>query len=137
GVPCGPVARILERTLLVEDLEQAFRLHATNPAFAYVTPQGDIVRLDGSATGGDGRALPHWLLQRRAEKEEITRRMSDTAVALDETEGSFVRLREDQDEVQQRLRVAALAVQDEARLAFERGFELQHGPAEAERVARA
>ncbi len=137
GVPCGPVARILERTLLVEDLEQAFRLHAANPAFAYVTPQGDIVRLDGSATGGDGRALQHWLLQRRAEKEEITRRMSDTAVALDEIEGSFVRLREDQTEVQQRLRVAALAVQDEARLAFERDLKLQQARAETDRIDRA
>ena len=92
GAPDGPIARILERTLLVEDLGQAFRLHATNPAFAYVTPQGDIVRLDGSATGGDGRALQHWLLQRRAEKEEIARRMSETAAALEETEGTFVRL---------------------------------------------
>src|SRR6266581_3442443 len=137
GVACGPVARILERTLLVEDLEQAFRLHAANPAFAYVTPQGDIVRLDGSATGGDGRALQHWLLQRRAEKEEITRRMADTAVALDEIEGSFVRLREDQTEVQQRLRVAALAVQDEARLAFERDLKLQQARAETDRIDRA
>jgi len=137
GAPEGPVARILERTLLVEDLDEAFRLHAANPAFAYVTPQGDIVRLDGSATGGDGRALQHWLLQRRAEKEEITRRISETATALDETEQTFVRLREDQAEAQERSRTAALAVQAEARLAFERDLKLQQARAETDRIDRA
>jgi chromosome segregation protein len=137
GAPDGPIARILERTLLVEDLDQAFRLHAADPAFAYVTPQGDIVRLDGSATGGDGRALQHWLLQRRAEKEESARRMSETAAAIEDAETSFVRLREDQAEAQERLKSAALAVQDEARLAFERELKLQQARAQTDRIDRA
>src|SRR5262249_27315286 len=69
-------------------------------------------------------------------KEEITRRMSDTARALDGTEGTCVRLREDLAGAQERLRTAALAVQDEARLAFERDLKLQQARAEPDRIDR-
>src|SRR2546425_156924 len=137
GAPYGPIARILSRTLLVDDLDQALHLHASQPAFAYVTRQGDLVDLDGTVTGGDGRALSHWLLQRRVEREEVGRRMSEAAAAREEAEGACLRLREELAEAQERLTSAATDVQEEARVAFERDLRLQQGREELGRIDRA
>src|SRR2546425_740865 len=137
GAPLGPISRILARTLLVDSLEQAHGLHDAHPAFACVTPQGDIVDLDGAVTGGDGRALSHWLLQRRVEREEIGRRMSELAAAREEAEGTHLRLREELVIAQDRLTGAATDVQEEARVAFERDLRLQQGRGELDRIDRA
>jgi len=137
GAPLGPISRILARTLLVDSLEQAHGLHDAHPAFACVTPQGDIVRFDGSVTGGDGRALSHWLLQRRVEREEIDRRMSEVAAAREEAEGTLLRLREERVTAQERLTSAATEVQVESRVAFERALRLQQGREELDRIDRA
>ncbi len=137
GAPNGAIARILASTLLVQSLDDAFHLRGAHPAFAYVTAQGDIVRVDGSVTGGDGRALSHWLLQRRAEREEIVRRMSEAAGAREEAESTFLRLREGLAAAQDRLKGAAASVQDEARLAFEADLRLQQDRGELDRIDRA
>lgn len=137
GAPPGPIARILSRTLLVEDLDRALDLRRSHPAFAYVTPQGDIVRLDGAVTGGDGRALQHWLLARRAEREDIARRMSEVAAARETAEGELLRLRQELAAAEKRLKAAAAAVQEGARAAFEIDLNLQQARAGLDRIDRA
>ena len=137
GVPDGPVAGILARTFLVEDLDRALLMKESHPAFVYVTPQGDIVRLDGGITGGDGRALQHWLLARRAEREEIVRQMSEIAAAREESEGVLPRLRQEVAAAEDRLRVAADSVQEEARVALQRDLKLQQARTELDRIDRA
>ncbi|MBI1951187.1 MAG: chromosome segregation protein SMC [Acidobacteria bacterium] len=137
GVPPGPIARILSRTFLVEDLDRALELGRTHPGFAYVTPQGDIVRLDGAVTGGDGRALQHWLLARRAEREEIARQMSEVAAARENDEGDLMRLRRELAAAENRLEAAAAGVQEGSRAAFESDLNLQQARSGLDRIDRA
>ena len=137
GVPPGPIARILSRTLLVEDLDRALDLGRTHPGFAYVTPQGDIVRLDGTVTGGDGRALQHWLLARRAEREDIARQMSEVAAARESDQGDLLRLRQELTAAENRLEAAAAGVQEGSRAAFESDLNLQQARAGLDRIDRA
>ena len=136
GVPAGSIGAILERTLLVDDLEAALRLRAERPEFLYVTPQGDIVRHDGSITGGDGRALQHWLLQRRAERDETGQRLSEIEAARRESEETCPRLRDHLAGAQERLRDAAQTAEDQTRRAFEVGLRSQQAAAELERIER-
>ncbi len=73
---CAPVDAVLARTVLVDDLAAALELSAAFPGWAWVTPQGDIVRKDGVVIGGEGDALQHGVLARRAEREEIAGRVA-------------------------------------------------------------
>ena len=137
GAPPGPIARILSRTLLVEDLDTALELRRAHPAFAYVTPQGDIVRLDGAITGGDGRALQHWLLARRAERDDIARQLAEMDAARSAAEADLAGLREARAAAAIRLEAAAASVQDGSRAAFENDLRLQQARAELDRADRA
>ncbi|HKB08100.1 MAG TPA: chromosome segregation protein SMC, partial [Candidatus Polarisedimenticolia bacterium] len=137
GAAAGPIARILSRTILVDDLAEALRRHASRPDLAYVTRQGDIVDRDGSVTGGDGRALSHWLLQRRAEREELAVRASEAAAVLRESEEAMPRLREDLTRAQEELQAASADVQALARGSFEIDLRLQKGREELDRIDRA
>jgi chromosome segregation protein len=136
GAPPGPIARILSRTLLVEDLDRALDLRRSHPAFAYVTPQGDIVRLDGAITGGDGRALQHWLLARRAEREDIARQISGVEAARATAEADLIGLREERAGAALRLEAAAACVQEGSRAAFENDLRMQQARAELDRIDR-
>jgi chromosome segregation protein len=137
GAPAGAIARILSRTLLVEDLDRALELRRTHPAFAYVTPQGDIIRLDGAITGGDGRALQHWLLARRAERDDIARQIAEVEAARTTAEADLVGLRESRAAAALRMEAAAASVQEGSRAAFENDLRLQQARAELDRIDRA
>jgi chromosome segregation protein len=134
GAPAPPAAAALARALLVEDLGLAIDLHAAHPGWDFVTPQGDIVRADGLITGGDGRALEHGVLARRAELEEVRRQVSEAARALASCEGEA---RESQRVLAgvREGRGAAEAERDrEERAAFERDLVLRQKRAESGRL---
>ena len=137
GAPAGPIARILSRTILVDDLAEALRRHASRPDLACVTRQGDIVDRDGSVTGGDGRALSHWLLQRRAEREEVALRASEATAARRESEEAMPRLREELSRAQEELQAASADIQALARGSFEIDLRRQKGREELDRIDRA
>src|SRR5207245_10973433 len=67
----GTAAGRLARVALVETLDAAFACAALCPDWTFVTAEGDIVRPDGIVVGGDGPALQHGILARRAEIEDI------------------------------------------------------------------
>jgi chromosome segregation protein len=120
-----PIAALLSRALLVEDLDRAFELHASDPDWAYVTLEGDIVHPAGVIEGGDGRALQDGFLARRSELEEIARQSSDVAAARDRAEAAVPSLRRDLTDQRERLREAEAGLQEQERTALERDLFLK------------
>ncbi|MBI4168807.1 MAG: chromosome segregation protein SMC [Acidobacteria bacterium] len=120
GASSPPVAEALARALLVEDLGLAIDLHAAHPGWEYVTLQGDIVRVNGVITGGDGRALEHGVLARRAELEDVRRQVSEAAGART---GAMAEVRERQRAlaaIRERLSAAEAERDRDERAAIER-----------------
>ncbi|MEE9291431.1 MAG: hypothetical protein V3U83_00740, partial [Acidobacteriota bacterium] len=85
----GPVASVLARTVLVDDLSIATDLHHIRPEYAFVTPAGDCLRIDGAIVGGDGPELHHGVLVRRAEIADASEQMREIAGDRERTEESL------------------------------------------------
>ena len=121
----GPVDLSLGRTVLVDDLRRALDLQAAHPGWAFVTPQGDIVRPDGALTGGDGPAAQHGVLARRAEREEIARQLAEAASERDAAEAVLLAQRAGLASIQERLLDAEAARQEEERSTLESALTLE------------
>jgi chromosome segregation protein len=127
----------LGRAVLVDDLGRSLDLHAAWPGWSFVTAQGDVVHPDGVVAGGEGATVPHGLLARRAEALEITRSLSEVERDRRDHEAEAAPLREELRGLQERLGVAASALQGDERALFERQLRVQQRRGELDRIDRA
>jgi chromosome segregation protein len=66
------VARLLENVAVVENLQEAFELRQQNPAWTFVTTEGDLLSSDGVITGGTVESADSGMLKRRREIKELS-----------------------------------------------------------------
>jgi chromosome segregation protein len=137
GLPVGgPVAVALSRAVLVERFDEAIALHAGWPEWDFVSMEGDIVRRDGVITGGEGPELHHGVLARRAELDDVERRVEEVQRAADSAEEQLVDLRRDVAVRRAALEEATVALQSEEQQRFQGDLMVQQKKAELERLQR-
>lgn len=130
---------LLAGVLIVENLEEAFRLRPAHPAFAYATLQGEFVALNGIVQGGvSGENTGQSALQRKAHIAQLDTELAASTVRLENLAGERARAGEALDAAADRLKNAREVVQsaqiEAASLENERRhFERQLADAEAKR----
>ncbi|MCX6971902.1 MAG: chromosome segregation protein SMC [Verrucomicrobia bacterium] len=130
---------LLAGVLIVETLEEAFRLRPLHPAFAYATLQGEFVALSGIVQGGvSGENTGQSALQRKAQIAQLDQELAASTVRLENLAGERARAGEALDLAAERLKSAREIVQssqiEAASLENERRhFERQLADAEAKR----
>jgi chromosome segregation protein len=130
---------LLAGVLIVETLEEAFRLRPQHPAFAYATLQGEFVALSGIVQGGvSGENTGQSALQRKAQIAQLDQELAASTVRLENLAGERARAGEALDLAADRLKSAREIVQssqiEAASLENERRhFERQLADAEAKR----
>ncbi|MEI8310178.1 MAG: chromosome segregation protein SMC, partial [Verrucomicrobiota bacterium] len=132
---------LLAGVLIVENLEEAFRLRPAHPAFAYATLQGEFVALNGIVQGGvSGENTGQSALQRKAHIAQLDIELVASTVRLENLAGERARAGEALDVAADRLKNARDVVQsaqiEAASLDNERRhFERQLADAEAKRAS--
>ena len=130
---------LLADVLIVENLEEAFRLRPLHPAFAYATLQGEFVASSGIVQGGrSGENTGQSALQRKAHIAQLDLELAASTVRLENLAGERARAGEALDAAADRLKAAREMVQsaqvEAASLENERRhFERQLADAEAKR----
>ena len=130
---------LLADVLIVESLEEAFRLRPEHSAFAYATLQGEFVALNGIVQGGvSGENTGQSALQRKAHIAQLDLELAASTQRLENLAAERARAGEALDAASDRLKSARDAVQsaqvESASLENERRhFERQLADAEAKR----
>ena len=130
---------LLAGVLIVESLEEAFRLRPQHPAFAYATLQGEFIAQNGIVQGGvSGENTGQSTLQRKAHIAQLDSELAASTVRLENLAAERARAGEALDAAADRLKSAREAVQsaqvEAASLENERRhFERQLADAEAKR----
>ncbi|MEI8387340.1 MAG: chromosome segregation protein SMC [Verrucomicrobiota bacterium] len=132
---------LLAGVLVVETLEEAFRLRPAHPAFAYATLQGEFVALNGIVQGGvSGENTGQSALQRKAHIAQLDIELAASTARLENLAGERARAGEALDAAADRLKNGREVVQsaqiEAASLDNERRhFERQLADAEAKRAS--
>jgi chromosome segregation protein len=132
---------LLAGVLIVESLEEAFRLRPGHPTFSYATLQGEFVALSGIVQGGvSGENTGQSALQRKAHIAQLDLELAACTVRLENLAGERARAGEALDAAADRLKTAREVVQsaqiEAASLENERRhFERQLADAEAKRAS--
>ena len=132
---------LLAGVLVVETLEEAFRLRPAHSAFAYATLQGEFVALNGIVQGGvSGENTGQSALQRKAHIAQLDIELAASTARLENLAGERARAGEALDAAADRLKNAREVVQsaqiEAASLENERRhFERQLADAEAKRAS--
>lgn len=71
------VEPLLRNVLLVNDLSAAIDLSRRNPAFSFVTQQGDVAYGSGVIDGGSREVAQHGLIHKKREIRELTAKVCD------------------------------------------------------------
>jgi chromosome segregation protein len=129
-----PVTAILSRTILVQDLALAIDLNRSHPGFAFVTPDGDCVRPDGTILGGDGPELHHGILVRRAEIADFSHQLTEIASVRQSADASLPALRAELDGRREKLGRAASALQEEEKTLLELDVQLRERRVDLDRL---
>lgn len=103
--------QLLHDTLVVRDLDGAYRLRAWLPGFRFVTWQGELLEADGSLTVR-GQANETGLLSRKSALRELRQQLADCDAELQQLQNQVEELRQQlhnleqlDEEAQQELRV--------------------------------
>ncbi len=131
----GPVAAILSRTVLVDDLRIAVELRRDHPEYAWVTAAGDCLRPDGTIVGGDGPELHHGILVRRAEIAEVSALLSTIAEERARTEDALLQARAERTEREEALQGEASMHREEEKTLLEQRVKLDERRDELDRLA--
>jgi chromosome segregation protein len=132
--PIRSVEAILSRTILVQELGIAIDLNRSHPGYAFVTPDGDCVRPDGTIVGGDGPELHHGILVRRAEIADVSQQLTTMASDRQSVESTLPGLRAQLDEHAESLGRATAALQQEERALLELEVQLRERRADLDRL---
>jgi chromosome segregation protein len=132
--PRGAVGTRLARVALVADLGTALRLRSAWPGWSFATREGDIVDADGAITGGDGPALQHGVLARRAERSDLTRQHESVEAERRACEGGLEEFGAAVSIARHEETVAAATLQAAQRDLFQADLELQSKEAERARI---
>jgi chromosome segregation protein len=76
------IEKLLGDVVVVDSIQDALRLRVENPAWAYVSLDGDVISRDGVLTGGSSEAADSGVLKRRREIKELSQKKDEWAGKL-------------------------------------------------------
>jgi chromosome segregation protein len=132
--PGGVIEVRLSRILLAVDLDAAVAAAPALPGWSLVTPEGDLLDVDGALYGGDGPELQHGVLARRAERNALARQIEEIDAERAAAERDCEGLRRDMEDRRSRVAAASAHLEEEQRGLFQSDLARQQKEAERGRL---